>query len=88
MEVQFLKRGEKISFRLTITGTLKLTHMRHEIKQNFHQQKFAKIPCPVVHIFELLSIVIVFALSAKMPPCPSACSRHLKMQLLVRVTVS
>lgn len=26
-----------------------------------------KIPCPLVHMKELLSIIIVFALSAKMP---------------------
>ena len=31
---------------------------------------------------------IVFALSAKMPPCPLACDRQVRIQLLLRVTVS
>ena len=46
------------------------------------------IPCEAVVIFEVPSTFIVFALSAKMPPCPLTCDWQVRMQLLLRVTVS
>ena len=52
------------------------------------RSSFHSIPFPVVNILEVPSIFIVFALSASIPPCPLLCWRHVRVQLLLSVTLS